>query len=167
MRPRGFSARGASSLELSGASGDSGAAAVRFSTSRSFFAAFFACDEAAVVEAAEGAAGGMATFRAEATDGFGFAALFFSAGEDFAFASSRPLVAGAFSLAPSGPPEAVAGFAFAEPVSTAGREVTGPVEPATLFAFFTDLRFVATRALQTRSSCRSAYSGAMTSTPPM
>ena len=178
---RGFSTRDALSSEPSRASEGPGVAVARFPTPLPFFAAFFDSEEASDGAAAGGAAGGMATFRAEATEGFAFAATGFSTGEGFSFAPSDPpeAVAGFAFAAPVllgveigfasavPAPAAAAGFAFAPPVSAPGREVTGPVEPVTFFAFLTDLRFVATRALKTLSSCRGAYSGAMTSTPPM
>ena len=77
--------------------------------------------------------------RAEATDGLGFAP------PALAAPSAEPL---------AGPFAGTSDAAFAAP---------GALE--IFLAFFTDLRFVTTRFAPDRA--RRAYSGAMTSTPPM
>ena len=117
--------------------------------------------------------------RAEATDGLGFAAA------AFAGASAEPL-AGPFAeasdaafaeLLAASAEAAFAGAsdaAFAELLAAsaeaafAGAPDAAFAAPGALeifLAFFTDLRFVTTRFAPDRA--RRAYSGAMTSTPPM
>ena len=97
--------------------------------------------------------------RAEATDGLGFAAA------AFAGASAEPL---------AGPFAGASDAAFAELLAAsaeaafAGAPDAAFAAPGALeifLAFFTDLRFVTTRFAPDRA--RRAYSGAMTSTPPM
>ena len=97
--------------------------------------------------------------RAEATDGLGFAAA------AFAGASAEPL-AGPFAEASDAAfAELLAASAEAAFAGAPDAAFAAPGALEIFLAFFTDLRFVTTRFAPDRA--RRAYSGAMTSTPPM
>ncbi len=101
--------------------------------------------------------------RAEATDGLGFAAAALAA------PSAEPLAGPFAGTSDAAFAEllgaALTGLAAAAFAGASDAAFAAPGALEIFLAFFTDLRFVTTRFAPDRA--RRAYSGAMTSTPPM